>query len=77
MGVAFANSFVLRFILVWAVVLSLFVILRISYPIPIPRPATFPLWLLELMDRLASYGMTFVLAALLVGVWQFAVNLQR
>ena len=27
-GVAFANSFVLRFILVWAVVLSLFVILR-------------------------------------------------
>jgi hypothetical protein len=34
MGVAFANSFVIRFTLVWAVVLSLFLVLRISYPIP-------------------------------------------
>lgn len=67
----------MRFILVWAVMLSLFLVLRISYPIPIPRPATFPIWLLALLDRLASCGMTLVLAALLVGVWQFAVNLER
>lgn len=73
--VASTNYFVIKFIAVWAVVLSLFLVLRISYPIPIPRPATFPLWLLGFLDLLSSYGMTFILAGLLAGIWQLAVKL--
>jgi hypothetical protein len=71
---ALTGYFISRFFIVWGLVLSLFLVLRISHPIPIPRPAASPLWVLGLLDLLASYGLTVILAVVLTGIWQLAMK---
>jgi hypothetical protein len=69
---ALINHYAVKLIVTWILVFSVFLVLRISHPIPIPRPAAFPLWVLSLLDLLETYGMTLLLAAVLASIWQFS-----
>jgi hypothetical protein len=66
------NHYAVKFVFTWALILSLFSVLRISHPLPIPHPARFPLWMLGLLDLLETYGMTLLLAAVLASIWQLS-----
>jgi hypothetical protein len=54
---ALMNHYAVKLVVTWILVFSVLA-LRISHPLPIPRPAAFPLWMLDLLDLLATYGMT-------------------
>jgi hypothetical protein len=68
------HYYLVKLAAVWGLVLGLFLLLKISLSLPIPRPVTWPLWVLEFLDLLATYGMTLILATILAAIWQLAAR---
>ena len=69
---ALTNHYASKFVFTWVLTLGLFLVLRVSHPLPIPHPARFPLWMLGLLDLLETYGITLLLAVVLAGIWQLS-----
>lgn len=69
---ALTDYYAVKLVVTWILVLGVFLALRISHPLPIPRPAAFPHWILGLLNLLATYGMTVLLAAVLASIWHFS-----
>jgi hypothetical protein len=65
--------YLVKIVVVLAVIVALNLVFRISFSLPIPRLThRMPVWIITFVEFFEIYGWLLIVAMILAGVWQIA-----